>query len=425
MTTLAESQAQFVGHTERRRAPAAAATRLLHAVLFLTIAISSFVFVEPSPYEFVAILLGLACVLARVSLDRTMLPLVVLLVIWMAGGVIAVVDVLDQEKTGRYVLISLFMAFTAIVYAGLFSRDTMRRLAIMQRAYVLAAVFAAIIGIIGYFNAFPGAGALFTSYGRASSTFKDPNVYGPFLIFPLLLLVQSALKGKLRFREIVALAIILFGLFLSFSRGAWFHFAASAVVMVLMMFVTAPDARTRAHLSLLTVLGLCALVGLAAFALSFESISSMFQARAQLIQSYDAGSSMGRFNLQRLAVDAVLDNPLGLGPFEFVRLHGLQQHNVYLQAFLVYGWMGGAAYVALLLVTIFAGLRAALMSTPWQAVLIVAFATLIGEIMEGAIIDSDHWRHFYLLIGIVWGLFAATIRLKRQTERERRSPAAA
>ena len=27
---------------------------------------------------------------------------------------------------------------------------------------------------------------------------------------------------------------------------------------------------------------------------------------------------------------------------------------------------------------------------------------------EGAIIDSDHWRHYYLVLGVLWGLMAAS-----------------
>ena len=27
--------------------------------------------------------------------------------------------------------------------------------------------------------------------------------------------------------------------------------------------------------------------------------------------------------------------------------------------------------------------------------------------MEGAVIDTDHWRHYYLVLGVLWGLMAA------------------
>jgi len=29
------------------------------------------------------------------------------------------------------------------------------------------------------------------------------------------------------------------------------------------------------------------------------------------------------------------------------------------------------------------------------------------------VIDTDHWRHFFLLLGMIWGLAAATFRQAR------------
>ncbi len=129
------------------------------------------------------------------------------------------------------------------------------------------------------------------------------------------------------------------------------------------------------------------------FLLSFDAIANMFKERAHLIQSYDVGSG-GRFRLQELALTSVLRFPNGMGPFEFARVHGLQQHNVYLQAFLVYGWTGGMAYLLLLFSTVMVGLRTALVRTPWQPYLITAIAAFVGEMAEGFVIDTDHWRIF-------------------------------
>jgi hypothetical protein len=139
----------------------------------------------------------------------------------------------------------------------------------------------------------------------------------------------------------------------------------------------------------------------------------MFKERAQLVQSYDVGSG-GRFTLQEMALADVLNFPNGMGPFEFSRVHGLQQHNVYLQAFLVYGWVGGVAYITLLATTIWVGLCTLFARTPWQPYLICAFATFVGEVVEGFVIDTDHWRHFFLLLGMIWGLAAATYNHRRK-----------
>ncbi len=134
----------------------------------------------------------------------------------------------------------------------------------------------------------------------------------------------------------------------------------------------------------------------------------MFRERAQLFQPYDVGSG-GRFLFQELALGDLLSFPNGMGPFQFNQVHGMQQHNVYLQAFLVYGWAGGMAYLTLLAATLWTGLRTVFVRTPWQPYLICAFATFVGEVIEGFVIDTDHWRHFFLLLGMIWGLAAATL----------------
>jgi hypothetical protein len=393
-----------------RRAPG---TGLLHGVFFLTILISGFVFIEPAPYEGVAALLGLVCVAAGVSFDRRLLPLLLLMIVWNVGGLIALVPVISEKKTIQYVAVSWFMAFTAVIFACLFARDTMRRLTLLRRAYVIAAVIASIIGAIGYFN-IAGTAPLFATIGRANATFKDPNVFGPFLVLPALILVQSVLARGIRPLQIASLMIIMGGLLLSFSRGAWLNFALAGAIMMGLMFLTAPTLRARARLVALGVIVLAVLAALIMIALSFDAIGGMFQERAKLIQSYDAGTTMGRFDLQRLALQEMFDHPFGMGPLEFARVYGLQQHNVYLHAFLVYGWVGGMAYVVLVLLTLSVGLRAAFVATPWQSYMIAALAAFAAVAIEGLVIDTDHWRHYFLLVGLVWGLFVATERYVRE-----------
>ena len=51
--------------------------------------------------------------------------------------------------------------------------------------------------------------------------------------------------------------------------------------------------------------------------------------------------------------------------------------------------------------------------TPWQSYLIAAYACFVGEACEGLIVDTDHWRHFFLLLGMIWGLTTATINFRR------------
>jgi hypothetical protein len=414
ITTRDMALAAVVPPAMPRASAATLAERILLLVLFVTVLTSSVAFIEPSPHDLLMGAFALTCVVAGVRFQHVLIVPFILLVIWNFSGAMALIPVVGQEKTIQYTATSVYLAVAAIVFACLFANNTLSRLATMRVAYTLSAIMAAFAGISGYFNLF-GAEHLFAPFGRALGMFKDPNVFGPFLIWPTLFAVYRMLSRHIGLTDLVVSAILLFALLLSFSRGAWFHFAVSAFVLLTLGFLTAPSQRVRLRIVGLGALSLLALAGLLALLLSFDSIGEMFRERAQLIQSYDVGEG-GRFRLQELALASVLNFPNGMGPFEFARVHGLQQHNVYLQAFLVYGWAGAMAYLLLLLSTLWIGLRSAFVRTPWQAYAITAYAAFVGEVAEGFVIDTDHWRHFFLLLGLIWGLAAATFRPQAQMQ---------
>jgi hypothetical protein len=387
--------------------------RLLLVVLFITVFASSVAFIEPSPHDALMGLLAFTGVIAGMRFERTLLVPLLLLLVWNVAGLSSLTRVLEYDKTLQYSATSIYLAVAALIFASLFSTHTMQRLKVMRIAYVSTACFAAVLGAIGYFNMFGGAAEMFAKIGRANAAFKDPNVFGPFLIWPALFTIERLLVRRIALADLAVAGVILFGLLLSFSRGAWFHFTVSTVVMVALALLTAPDHKTRLRILTLTGIAVAALAALLVVLLSIDSIGGMFKERAHLIQSYDVGSG-GRFRLQEIALGSILSFPNGMGPFEFARVHGLQQHNVYLQAFLVYGWVGAMAYFLLLITTILIGLRCSFARTPWQPYMITAVAVFIGEVAEGFVIDTDHWRHFFLLLGMIWGLAAATFRQAKQ-----------
>jgi O-Antigen ligase len=386
--------------------------RLLLIVLYLTVLTSSVAFIEPSPHDALIFVLAVAGAVAGLHFDRKIVTLFLLLLIFNTAGLASLLNVVDQDKTIQYAATSIYLAIAAVLWACLLGENTVARMASLRSAYILTAVIAAIIGMIGYFNAFPGAEELLATGGRARGLFKDPNVYAPFLIWPTLVLLQRMLTDRIRFADLAAAATIMFALLLAFSRGAWFHFGLSAVVMIALAFLTAPTPGKRMRIFTLSAIAIVALTVVVVVLLSLPAIHAMFEERAHLVQSYDVGQG-GRFRLQELALAAVLKFPNGMGPFGFASTHANQQHNVYLQAFLVYGWTGAMAYIVLLVSSLTVGLRAAFARTPWQPYLIAAVATFVGEVAEGFVIDTDHWRHFFLLLGIIWGLAAANDRYRR------------
>lgn len=306
------------------------------------------------------------------------------------------------------------------MFACLFCDGNPVRLTVLRRAYLLAALIASAAGYIGYFHLLPGSSIFLDltdsgsdTLARVSATFKDPNVFGPFLIFPLLMLMMGLLRDGIRLGAAAITIVLLGGLFLSFSRGAWLHFLISAAVCVVLLLAVTHDTRQRTRIFALAIAAAIAVALLLIAVLSISSIHDMFLERAKAFQPYDLGPG-GRFWLQRVALGAILENPNGLGPFEFGRIYGFQQHNVYMEAFLVFGWLGGTTYFALVLITLGVGFNGIRVPAPWRPYLIAAYATFVGEAVEGMVVDTDHWRHFFLMLGLIWGLSIASTNLRRQ-----------
>lgn len=383
--------------------------RLLLVVLYISVLLSSFVYIQPSPHDAMMVVLAIVCIATGVRFERKILPLFVLLLLFNIGGLIALMNVPGQEKNIEFAGISVYLALAAIMYACLFADNTLSRLRALRSAYILTAIFTTLFGLAAYYHLVPHHDT-FIWAGRVRSTFKDPNVFGPFLVLPVLFLITTMITRQTTVRAFIATLILLVGIFFSFSRGAWLNFTVSISVTLVLLFLTAPNFHARMRpVALALMLGAVVAVGLVAL-LSIPAIHHILLERAHLTQSYDVGQG-GRFELQELAFGLLFDEPFGMGPFAFASTHVTQQHQVYLQAFLVYGWLGGISFITLVVLTLAIGLRNVFRRSPWQLYLIPAYAAFVGIVCESFIIDSDHWRHFFLILGIIWGLSAANSRL--------------
>ena len=76
--------------------------------------------------------------------------------------------------------------------------------------------------------------------------------------------------------------------------------------------------------------------------------------------------------------------------------------------FLNAGWLGGLVFLGLVGSTTICGLRHALVRGATQPLFLVAYACFVGNVCEGLVIDIDHWRHFYLLMALVWGMMLSS-----------------
>ncbi len=394
--------------------PRIAIETLRLSLLWLMGIAGAFVFIEPSPYEIVGVIAIFLFALTGLTLRPSLVPLALLLIFMNIGYAIAVLPVSDQQKPVIWVLVSIFLAGTTVFYAAMLGANTQARVDALMRGYVAGAIIASLVAIAAYFRLFGGKSEMFLLYFRARGTFNDPNVLGAFLVLPGMLIFHRILAGRLVIRSSLMLLVMLAALLLTFSRGAWGQFAFAALLMMVLTFVTTRSTNERIRIVLVAVAGFMVIAAFVAALLSIDQVADLFKERASLEQSYDTGH-YGRFGRYLLGADLALQHPLGVGPLQFSRYFPEDPHNSYLNAFMSGGWLAGVAYPTLILISAVMGLRFVFVPTPWQATYHAVYVTFLGTALESVIIDSDHWRHYFLLIGVLWGLMAASRSFARQT----------
>lgn len=389
--------------------PAHGAEPLLLLWLTLTLIASAFVIVDIAYNVMTVSAIGLF-VLLGLRLDRGNVPLILFLSVYNIGGLIALQPFLHDEESRLFMIGTCYVAITAVFYAMVLNENAIQRLEAIKWGLILGALAAASAGILGYLK-IAGLDAYFTMHGaRASGTFRDPNVLGPFLVLPALFLAHDIIRGRgaVLFRGAM-FAVIVLGLFLTFSRGAWAAIVIGMAVLVTCHAMTAPDPATRARLGLFLILGCAAAaIGMAAI-LSVDSIYEIFADRFVLQKDYDSGPA-GRFGSQLRSIPDLLDRPLGHGPNRFSFFYPENPHNTYIMAFSSYGWLGGIAFLGFIITTVVISLRTLMMRTPFQPYAIVIFSALIPHLVQNFQIDTDRWRHLFLIYGLSWGIAAISRR---------------
>jgi hypothetical protein len=223
------------------------------------------------------------------------------------------------------------------------------------------------------------------------------------------LLFQRILIGRPSavIRNGALLLVLLAGLLLSFSRAAWGQFGLAALVVMALCIVTAPSAKSRIRVVSIAIVGAVTGAILLGALLAIPQVGDLFNERATLDQSYDVGH-FGRFGRYVLGAELGLERPFGIGPLQFSRVFGEDPHNSYLNAFMSGGWLSGFAFLTLTAVTLAGATRFLWADTPWRSTYQVVYAAYLGVVVESAIIDIDHWRHYFLILGVLWGLMVAS-----------------
>lgn len=375
-------------------------------LLIVSLLTSFIVMAEPAPTD-VAYLCAALCVAfgLRLSMPRAAVLYAAIAYVFLLSNSISGAECVNPGQCTMYIFITFYLVSIPILmvhFSMTFGMPFVRR---MYTAFFIAIVISALTGVLARAGVLPGPSYLFFREDeglRLSPFFKDPNVYGPFMVAGLMLYLGHVVSGaRPLLRGGAVLALIWIPLFLAFSRAAWLAAAISLLIFVVLGYGFLRASLPVRRLSTLILGSIGLLVPLSVVILVEFNLLWFFQRRLGL-QSYDTE----RFSAHSEAIGVALDNPLGIGPGRFVgqtKLPGsefaLATHNVFLKVWAENGWLGIASFLGLFGVVLWGLGRLILRPTGRLPIHIALVACLVGMLVNGWFIDTLHWRHMFVVLG--------------------------
>jgi O-antigen ligase len=364
----------------------------------LGILIFSVVFVEPSPPDAVlAIVMAVAIITGRFTLRRVPFPILALLGVFLVLNLVSAVFATSPSRAGFYLLITTYLCAFAVWITTFVNSPRRARMLVVP--LLAGAVASAAIGVAVLYVSFPGSSMLNFSDGyRARGFFKDPNVFGPFCVFAGLLVVSELLEPRLlrarRGLKLILLAVLAFGVLFSYSRAAWLNAAVAIVIMIVSYALRRGGGRKVAAMLITIVV----LAGAGSVTLAATGSVGFLDSRAHF-QSYD----VRRFAAQREGLQIVQSYPFGIGPGQFERDIGYASHNTYIRVLAEQGFLGLFVMLSLLLGTLGLAARNVVLGRDTFGIgSVPLLATFSGVLANSAFVDTIHWRHVWLVAGLIW-----------------------
>lgn len=356
------------------------------------------VFVEPAPPDAVlGIVMLVAAITGRFTLRAIPLPMIVVILGLLAANAVSAIFALYPGRAAFFFMVTAYLAVFSLWLAGYV--DSVERARRVVRPLVAGAVVSSLVGVAVLFVSFPGKAVVdFSDGARARGFFKDPNVFGPFLVVVALIVLAEILEPRLlKGRLVTKLGILLslsLGIVFASSRAAWLN----AVVGVLVMLVVYA-LRRRGGLNVAKiVVSLVVAFVVAISTMAATGSGDFLRERAQL-QSYD----VERFAGQRAGIELAQDYPLGIGPGQFEQTVGIAAHSLYVRVLAEQGLVGIALLAALLFWTLaFATANVVRGRDSFGVSSAALLAAWCGVMVNSTFVDTLHWRHLWLVAALIW-----------------------
>jgi O-antigen ligase len=370
----------------------------LAAVVGLGFLLLGVVKVEPAPSDaLLAIAIALSVAGGGLDLRRVPGPMLAAVVALLVLNLLSATGAVELGDGLRFLAITLYLAVFAVWLTTW--ADTHRRMRLVIGSYIAGAVVTAAISILAVLGVpFPGHTSLIGESVRAQGLFKDPNVFGPFLVPAALILLEEALRPRLlglrRTTCVAAVGVLALGVVFAYSRAGWLNFVVGLVVM---LAVLAARGNAGPHVARLLAIVLV-LTGVAVAAIGISGSEAILRERAKP-QRYDTE----RFAAQRSGVRLAQEHPLGIGPGQFEVVSPISSHSIYVRVMAEQGLGGLAVLVVLLAGTLALAAGNAVQGRDAYG---VGSAALLGSwcglLANSAFVDTLHWRHLWLLAALIW-----------------------
>ena len=371
------------------------------AAVFLGVLLLGVVLAEPAPPDAIfAVAIAVALVTGRFGTERIPLSVGALVGALLALNLLSAVFAVDPLRMGTFLLITTYLAVFGLWFASYVDSAARARLVVV--ALIAGSVASALLGTLALFLSLPGRD-VFVLSERARGLFEDPNVFGPFMVVPALIVASELLEPRL-LRAGRALKVALFvvlgaGILFSYSRAAWLNAAVAFSIMIVVYALRRGGGR-RAFRLLFTVVTALALL---AVALAVTGSVGFLEERARF-QSYD----VERFGAQQSGIGLVERFPFGVGPGQFEQYVDISAHSLYVRLLAEQGALGLVVGLALVITTLVFATRNVVTGTDTYGIgSAPLLAAWCGLVVNSAFVDTLHWRHFWLVAALIW---AATMR---------------
>ncbi|MFO1145332.1 MAG: hypothetical protein U1E33_01665 [Rhodospirillales bacterium] len=383
-------------------------------------ALSSFVVIEPAPFDFAVLALGFFLLLAlRPPTHSDLLLPVAMLGAYAMFTVIAAMSATDIPEMALFMGVTFFLILVSALVCCLVATWPQATDAVLA-GYCLSSVISTALSLAVVAELLPLDMVMYDA-SRVQAFFKDPNVYGPSLVLSILYLLTRLEQAPRRLAWsatlVGALLMLVLGVLYSASRAAWMNLALSLVVYIVLRGWMARGAEAIRFWGLMAAACGMIVVG-SAVVVTMTGFEAFMDERAGL-QDYDAD----RFGAQEEGLEMAFAVPFGGGPGQFeshVGVLGISAHSLYIRTMMENGLPGFFALMLFFALTLLVALRSVLAGGRFSGVSAAVTASLLGALANGLFVDTLHWRSLCGSgAGLAWGLYAVCLQRARPPQAPR------